>query len=75
MLSEGREFGFELQLHPRGKEGEALEQALDIGVGALEGIEAELWAQPVPLRMFMKTEVDLEIGNITLTEKSESRRR
>ena len=38
-------------------------------------IEAELWAQPVPLRMFMKTEVDLEIGNITLTERSESRRR
>src|SRR5579859_2329353 len=27
-------------------------------------IEAELWAQPVPLRMFMKTEVDLEIGAV-----------
>jgi type VI secretion system protein ImpF len=38
-------------------------------------IEAELWAQPVPLRMFMKTEVDLEIGNVVLTETSESRRR
>jgi type VI secretion system protein ImpF len=41
-------------------------------------IEAELWAQPVPLRMFMKTELDLEIGTVRLTEKpapSAARRR
>jgi type VI secretion system protein ImpF len=31
-------------------------------------IEAELWAQPVPLRMFMKTEFDLEIGAVRITE-------
>jgi type VI secretion system protein ImpF len=31
-------------------------------------IEAELWAQPVPLRMFMKTEFDLEIGAVRVTE-------
>jgi type VI secretion system protein ImpF len=38
-------------------------------------IEAELWAQPVPLRMFMKTELDLELGAVHLTEQSDSRRR
>jgi type VI secretion system protein ImpF len=27
-------------------------------------IEADLWAEPVPLRIFMKTEVDLETGEI-----------
>jgi type VI secretion system protein ImpF len=25
-------------------------------------IEAELWAQPIPLRLFLKTEIDLEAG-------------
>src|SRR5438552_3354667 len=27
-------------------------------------IEAELWAQPIPLRLFLKTEIDLEDGNV-----------
>jgi type VI secretion system protein ImpF len=31
-------------------------------------IEAELWAQPVPLRVFLKTDVDLETGEISVTE-------
>ncbi len=31
-------------------------------------IEGELWAQPVPLRMYMRTELDLETGNVTLSE-------
>jgi type VI secretion system protein ImpF len=38
---------------------------------ALE-IEAELWFQPMPLHMFMKTELDLEIGTARLTELAES---
>jgi type VI secretion system protein ImpF len=38
---------------------------------ALE-IEADLWCQPMPLHMFMKTELDLEIGTARLTELSES---
>jgi type VI secretion system protein ImpF len=38
---------------------------------ALE-IEAELWCQPLPLHMFMKTELDLEIGTARLTERSEA---
>lgn len=31
-------------------------------------VEAELWAQPVPLRVFLKTDVDLETGAIAVSE-------
>lgn len=31
-------------------------------------IEGELWAQPVPLRMYLKTEIDLDIGDVRVTE-------
>ncbi len=31
-------------------------------------IEGDLWAQPIPLRLFMKTEVDLETGNVSISE-------
>lgn len=31
-------------------------------------IEGELWAQPVPLRIYLKTELDLEIGEVKVTE-------
>lgn len=31
-------------------------------------IEAELWAQPVPQRIYLKTELDLEIGAIKVSE-------
>lgn len=33
-------------------------------------IEAELWAEPVPLHMYMKTEIDLEVGNVTVSDYS-----
>ncbi len=33
-------------------------------------IEGELWAQPVPLQMFMKTEIDLEMGSVTVSDYS-----
>jgi type VI secretion system protein ImpF len=33
-------------------------------------IEAEMWAQPVPLRMFLRTELDLETGEVEVTEQS-----
>jgi type VI secretion system protein ImpF len=33
-------------------------------------VEADLWADPVPLHMYMKTEIDLEIGDVTVTEYS-----
>ena len=33
-------------------------------------IEAELWAQPVPLRLLLRTDVDLETGEALVTEVS-----
>lgn len=33
-------------------------------------IEGELWAQPVPLRIFLKTELDLELGEVVVAEQS-----
>ena len=30
-------------------------------------IEGELWAQPVPLRLYLKTEIDLEIGDVKVS--------
>lgn len=31
-------------------------------------IEGSLWAEPMPLRLFLKTEIDLETGNVTIEE-------
>jgi type VI secretion system protein ImpF len=31
-------------------------------------IEADLWSDPVPLHMYMKTEIDLEIGDVNISE-------
>ncbi|MDH5326824.1 MAG: type VI secretion system baseplate subunit TssE [Gammaproteobacteria bacterium] len=31
-------------------------------------IEGELWAQPTPLRVYLKTELDLETGNIDVSD-------
>ena len=31
-------------------------------------IEAELWAQPLPLRLFLRTDVDLETGEVQISE-------
>jgi len=31
-------------------------------------IEADLWAQPIPLNMFLRTEVDLGTGNISIID-------
>ena len=33
-------------------------------------IEGELWAQPVPLRVFLKTELDLETGDVQIADRS-----
>ena len=32
-------------------------------------IEGELWAQPVPQRLFLRTEVDLDTGMVTIKER------
>ena len=31
-------------------------------------IEAMMWAQPLPLRLFLRTEIDLETGNVQVAE-------
>lgn len=31
-------------------------------------IESEMWAQPIPLNLYLKTEVDLETGRLNLSE-------
>jgi type VI secretion system protein ImpF len=31
-------------------------------------IEAELWAQPLPLRLFLRTDLDLETGEVSVDE-------
>jgi type VI secretion system protein ImpF len=31
-------------------------------------IEAELWAQPLPLRLFLRTDLDLETGEVQIAE-------
>jgi type VI secretion system protein ImpF len=36
-------------------------------------IEGELWAQPMPLSLFLKTEVDLETGTYSVKESSRHR--
>jgi type VI secretion system protein ImpF len=33
-------------------------------------IEGRLWAQPVPLSLYLKTEMDLETGSVTVAESS-----
>ncbi len=33
-------------------------------------IEGELWAQPLPLRLYLRTEVDLEMGEIRVNEST-----
>jgi type VI secretion system protein ImpF len=31
-------------------------------------IESEMWAQPLPLNLYLKSEVDLETGGVNVTE-------
>jgi type VI secretion system protein ImpF len=33
-------------------------------------IDGELWAQPIPLRMFLRTELDLETGKVSIAESN-----
>lgn len=36
-------------------------------------IEGELWAQPVPTRIYVKTELDLEVGDVTVSDSLSGR--
>ncbi|MCA9726827.1 MAG: type VI secretion system baseplate subunit TssE [Candidatus Eisenbacteria bacterium] len=33
-------------------------------------VEGDLWALPLPVRLFLRTDVDLEIGNVSITDVS-----
>ncbi len=35
-------------------------------------IHAQLWAQPVPLEFLVRTEIDLETGNVQMTDLNSS---
>lgn len=35
-------------------------------------IEGELWAQPIPLRLYLQSEIDLEDGHMTVIDRSEA---
>ena len=34
------------------------------------GIEAQLWAQPLPIRIYLKTDIDLDLGEVNVTPVS-----
>jgi len=36
-------------------------------------IEGELWAQPLPLQLYLKTEIDLESGQVKIEEAGQTR--
>jgi len=35
-------------------------------------IEGELWGQPIPTRLYLKSEIDLEDGSMTVTDRTEA---
>src|SRR5262249_10202668 len=43
------------------------DQKMDVNAMTFD-IEDELWAQPLPLRLFLRTEIDLENGGVKVTE-------
>jgi type VI secretion system protein ImpF len=36
-------------------------------------IQADMWAQPYPERLFLKTELDLDLAHISISESSGAR--
>lgn len=38
-------------------------------------IEGDLWAQPLPLQLYLKTEIDLESGHVRIEEANRTRER
>ncbi len=48
-----------------------LSSRMDMNRGALRfAIEADLWAQPLPLHLFFHTEIDLDTGEFSVTHQS-----
>jgi len=42
-----------------------------MGINAVQfEIEGELWAHPIPIQLYMKTDIDLETGGVTIKEEN-----
>jgi type VI secretion system protein ImpF len=63
---------FEPRLLPESVRVRAIAEAARHNVLAFV-IEAQLWAQPIPLQLFLRTEVDLENGHVLLKEADRAR--
>lgn len=60
---------FEPRLLPGSVKVNVIQNEEKMAVGALSfTIEGQLWAQPAPIRLLLKTDVDLDIGSVTVTE-------
>lgn len=60
---------FEPRLNKQSVRVRLLQDRKDFGPNALcVLIEAELWAQPLPLRLFLRTDLDLETGEARVSE-------
>ena len=38
-------------------------------------VEGDLWAQPLPLQMYLRTEIDLESGQVRIEESNRAKER
>jgi type VI secretion system protein ImpF len=61
---------FEPRIHPNTLQVRALLQEVSIDHHNVIGVEirGELWAQPVPLELFVRTEIDLETGKVEIAD-------
>jgi type VI secretion system protein ImpF len=62
---------FEPRLIPGSVSIKAVRSGDEMGVNAMTfEIEADLWAQPLPLHLYLQTEVDLETGHFTTARQA-----
>jgi len=66
---------FEPRILPSTLEIKTLMESGDLDHHNVIGVEirAHLWAQPVPLEFLVRTEIDLETGNVQITDLNSSR--
>jgi type VI secretion system protein ImpF len=66
---------FEPRILPASLQVKALVQSLEVEHHNVIGlrIEGQLWAQPVPLELLVRTEIDLETGKVEVTDLLRSR--
>jgi len=60
---------FEPRLLPGSLKVTAMDAKENSHTGAISfGIEGQLWAQPLPIQVYLKTDIDLDIGSVTVTD-------